>query len=582
MNDNLKFKINNIPDKPGCYLWKNKFNEIIYVGKAKNLNKRVKQYLVNIIHPKKIALMNEVYDIDYLITNNENESLLLESNLIKKYLPKYNILLKDESEYPYIILTNEIHPRLLYSRKINKIDGKYYGPLADPNFNRFSIYKILNQLVPFRKCNKIPNKKCLYYDIGQCLGPCINNINPSEYQKWKDLVNDLFHNKTKKIRDLIKEKELNAAELLNFESAKEYKDISDSLQILENKQIVQMANNELADYIAYYYDNNWMSILIFKYVDNKLLSKFNMIEEVIEDEFSTLYNLIKNYYHVNSVPTKIVMASPEYILEDLNIIYNNKFKQPNNNELKIIANALENAKDFYKQNLYNYQVKNDLLQNNINELKQIIGLNTLNRFEVIDISNIQLTNSVCFVNVYINGIYSSKLSRPYILKSIENKSDYEYMKEIITRRYSSINDQVDLIILDGGKIQIKAAIESFKAINKTYNLIGLQKNDKHQTDAIVLSDFTTIPLNKSSNLYMYLVSIQDKVHNNAINFFRKQKIKNDLVSILESIKGLGKTRINKLYKFYNDINEIKKASVEQLSQIVPTDIAIKIYKFFND
>ncbi|MDE6289593.1 MAG: excinuclease ABC subunit UvrC [Ureaplasma sp.] len=579
MNENLKQKLKTVPKQPGCYLWKNKYGEIIYVGKAKNLFNRVHQYFSNINDPKKFSLVNEIEDLEYITVNNENESLILEKNLIHQHWPKYNILLKDQSDYPYIVITQETNPRILYTRKINKEKGTFYGPLADNNFHKFKLYKLLNETVPFRKCNKLPKQKCIYYDIGQCLGPCIKPINQEIYSKWKKYVADLFRNKNSEIYEIIKRKELNASQLLNFEEAQKYKEIYDGLKNLQIMQVMEVANNANNDYVAYYYSQNWIVINIFVYKDDKFFSKTTSIHFVFDDYEETLVEYLNNYYDLNTKPNKVIVSLSEDNLKMLNYVHNNVFELPTKKvEQEIIKTALVNAKTYLQNHLLSHEYKTNIINSGLEELRKVTGLNKLSHIEIFDNSNLNLTNSVSGMIVYLNGVFNKKLSRHYKLKTIDNASDYEYMKEVIYRRYSKHPDGVDLIILDGGKIQVKAALESLSKLNLNIPVIGLKKNDNHKTESIILSNYDEIKLDKNGILYILLSKMQDDVHNFAINFFREQKISNDFNSLLDGVPGLGQKRIKKLYSIYKDLDEIKKLSLEELSQVIPKSVAEELIK----
>lgn len=578
-NEFLKNKLSNAPTNPGCYLWKNKNNKIIYVGKAKNIKNRIKQYFNNPQNQKNSKLVEEIEDVDFIITQNENEALILENNLIKKHWPKYNILLKDSSEYPYILVTNEEHPRIIYTRNTkNKISGKYYGPLADSHFQKFKIYQLLLSVIPFRTCNKIPNKKCLRYDLKQCLGPCINKINKNDYQPWKKYINNFFHNSNKELLSIIKEKELKSAEMLDFEMAKNYMELYNGIKKIELLNITQITNDKESDYIAYYQHNNYLSIIIFKYVDKKLLNKHNEIIEINTSVDETISEFIMNYYDVNLVPEKIIISLNEDDLDFLNIKFNNKFFSPTENDKKILNLAIANAKQNLNQNILLTNTKRNTNKDCLEELSKLIDVNDLSRIEIFDNSNINFTNNVSSMCVFINGTEDKKLNRKYKLDN-HITSDYEAMKILMKKRFKKQDSTLpNLIIMDGGIIQINAAKEVLKNLNLIIPIIGLSKNDKHQTNAIVLENGEVIQLDKKSKLYNFLWTMQESVHNSAIAYFRKMKINNDFVSILDNVPGLGKKRLDKINSIYKSINDLKNASLHELEQIIPKKVAIELLK----
>lgn len=575
----LKEKIKLLPKKPGCYLWKNLNNEVIYIGKAKNIYNRVKQYFISNGNFKKQALMNEAVDVDFFIVNNENESLILESNLIKQYLPKYNILLKDQSQYPYIVITNEEHPKLLYTRKINKIKGTYFGPLADTNFKKFEIYKLLNDIVPFRKCNKLPKKKCIYYDIGKCLGPCIKKIDPNEYKKWKKVVSDFFSNKNDDILKIVKNKELQLAKMLNFEQAQSYKEIYNAIKRIEIMQIMEITNSKNIDFVSYMVINNYVYIIIFIFINKKLLSKEItkiMFIDNPEDEISTY---LKNYYDNNIKPIEIVINIDNETLKMLNN-YSNHFRLPKNKEEKnILMLACKNITSNYLLNSSKNNVDKQNINNCLKELEVLLGINNLKKIDVFDNSNIYLEHNITAVISYVNGIIDHKKTKYFKTKSIE-KSDFHFMNESIFNYYKNSNKKTDLLIVDGGEIQITAAKQAINKLNLFIPIIGLQKNNKHKTESIIFNN-QEIKLDKKSELYKFLSNMQDSVHNYAVKLFRNNKLKNDMHSILDDIPGIGKKTKEKLLEIFINIDGIKNASIYELEQVISKKQAKTVFYFFK-
>lgn len=576
----LKEKIKLLPKEPGCYLWKNSNNDVIYVGKAKNIYNRVKQYFSNDGSIKKQSLMNEAVDIDFFLVNNENESLILEANLIKKHLPKYNILLKDQSQYPYILITNEEHPRLLYTRKINKTKGLYFGPLADSNFKKFEIYKLLNELVPFRKCNKLPKRKCIYYDIGKCLGPCIKDIGIKEYNKWKKLISNFFASKNNEILDIVKQKENKLAEMLNFEQAQTYKEIYDAIKKIEIMQIMEITNSNNIDFISHIVVGNYVYVIIFVFVNKKLLSKEITKIMFIDDPNNEIATYLNNYYENNLIPDQVVINIDENTLNLLNNNHSN-FRLPKSKEEKdIIALACKNITQNYLTSFNKNEIDKENINNSLNELSNLLNLKTIKRIDIFDNSNIYLEHNITAVISFINGIIDSKKSKHFKTISKE-KSDFHFMIESITRYYSENQKlDTDLLIVDGGEIQVSAANQALASLNLSIPVIGLKKDDKHKTNTIIFNNQEII-LDKYSELYKMLANMQDNVHNYAITIFRSHKFKHDMHSILDDIPTIGNKTKEKLLSVFLNVDGVKNATIDELEQVVSKKQAKTIFHFFK-
>lgn len=587
MNDQIKNKLKTIPHKPGCYMWKDKNGIVIYVGKAVNLANRTKQYFLKNRDLKTRKLVNEICDVDYVVVSNENESLLLENNLIAQYKPKYNMLLRESNAFPYIIVTKEEHPRILYSHdSLKKIKGTYYGPFANNNIKKYDLYNFINRIFPLRKCNKLPNKKCIYYDINQCLGPCIKKINKQDYEPYLKEINDFFSGNSKSLDEKLKEQEKSSAEKLMFEDSQKYLELRKNLKTFSERQDIIFSQKNDEDIIGFHCKENVISIVIFKYINGTLLSKYDLITVFYSELEEILLTLIYEYYSKIAIelPKTVYISLSDNNLKTLSNTLNIKFLNPSKGIKKdVMDTAFNNAVEIMK-NKYLLLISNQTRElNSIEELQNILGIKDLYRIEVFDNSNIFNTNKVGAMVVYENGVKNKNEYRKFNIKNEESQSDYEYMKEVIYRRYKStiLEGQIpNLIIVDGGKPQVKAALESLKQLelDSIIPVIGLAKDDKHKTDGIVKSDFSEIKLDKKSDLYFFLLNIQDEVHRFAITFYRNKKSKSLFENSLYKIKNLGKTRIEKLLEKYETLDKIKEASIEELSQIVPISVAKEIKK----
>ncbi|MCF0217620.1 MAG: excinuclease ABC subunit UvrC [Malacoplasma sp.] len=588
MDIQLKEKIKTIPHKPGCYLWKDKKGIVIYVGKAVDLNNRVKQYFLKDRDLKTRKLVNEIKDIDYVLVNNENESLLLESNLISEYKPKYNILLRESHTFPYIVVTKEQHPRILYTHEAKqKIKGTYYGPFALNNVKKYDLYNFINRIFPLRKCSKLPNKKCIYYDIGQCLGPCINKIEKKDYQPYLKEINDFFSGNLKKIDQKLADKEQSAAEKLMFEDCAKYLELRKNLKNFSNRQDIVFSQNNDEDIIGFHCKENVIAIVIFKYVNGTLLNKYDLITVFYCEIEEIMMRLVYEYYSKFAIelPKKVYLSLANQNLQMLSKNLNIEFINPEKGVKKeVMNNAVNNAIEIMK-NKYLQVIANEIRETSaLAELQKLLQLDNLNRIELFDNSNIYNVDRVAAMVVYENGVKKKNDYRKFNIKNTNANSDFEYMEEVIYRRYKKAleTDGIlpNLIIVDGGKPQISAALNSLRKleIDSIVNLIGLAKNDKHKTDRIITSDYKEIMLDKKASLYFFLLSMQDEVHRFAISFFRQRRSKSLFSNSLYQIKNLGKKRIEKLLSKYETLEKIKEASVEELSQIVSVEIAHEIKK----
>lgn len=588
MNDNIKEKLKMVPHKPGCYLWKDKNGIVIYVGKAKDLANRTKQYFLKDRDLKTKKLVKEIFDIDYVVVNNENESLLLENNLISQYKPKFNMLLRESNTFPYIVITKEEHPRILYTRNKDKNSkGIFYGPFANSNIKKYDLYNFLNRIIPFRKCKTLPKEKCIYYDIGQCLAPCINDVKKEEYDVYIKKINDFFNGKYAEIDHQLHQKELECAEKLMFEDSQKYLELRKNLKMFSDKQDILMSQSNDEDIIAFHTKENIISMVIFKYIKGRLLSKFDIITFFYDEEFDIISTLLYDYYTNSAIeiPKTAYIALDDKKLDWLSSNLKIKFVSPQKGIKKdVLETALDNAMQLMK-NKYLTLISNQNREfNSISELESILNIKNIYRIEVFDNSNIFNNDKVAAMVVYENGQKNKNQYRKFNIKNLDSSSDYEYMKEVIFRRYKKVFQDEgvlpDLIIVDGGKIQVKAAIESLTELKleTIIPIIGLAKDEKHKTDRIIKSDFSEIKLDKKSDLYFFLLNIQDEVHRFAINFHKQKRSKSLFDNSLNKIKNLGKVRIKKLIDKYETLDNILKASIEELSQIVPLEVAKEIKK----
>lgn len=575
MNEKIRIKLDTLPKKPGSYQYKDKNGEIIYVGKAKNLYNRVRSYFIGSHDAKTTKLVSEIDDLEYIITSTETEALILEINLIKKYNPKYNILLTDDKQYPYIVLSNEAHPRILYTRDIKKSKGKIYGPYPNANAAR-EVVNLLNRIYPFRKCNKIPKKECLYYHINQCLGPCINKIDLNEYEVLKDKLNSILkgnvHDEIKVLTALMNEASLE----LDFEKAIEYRNIIDSLNQVSERQKMEGYLDDI-DCFAYFANEDYISIQVFHLRESKLLERNGYLFENNTDVLEKFHDFIYNFYLVqnNPLPKNIYLSDGN--LEEIKNVFKNYSlnvnvfipKMGKKKELVDLVklNAKNKIETLIKKKDIEYKKTNGACE----ELSKLLGFE-IHTIEAFDNSNIQGASPISAMVSFVDGKPNKKGYRKYKIKTVVGANEAKTMYEVVSRRYKDLEVLPDLIIMDGGIIQVNSCKEALKDVNKEIKVLGLIKDDNHKTRSL-LYEGKEIEIDKRGFLFKMLEFIQEEVHRYAITFFRHTHNKNLFSSKLDDIKGIGKVKKQQILSilgkenFEEELNKLK-LSVAQKEEIL--------------
>lgn len=585
--DMIKEKLKLLPKNPGCYLMKNKDGVVIYVGKAKNLKNRVTSYFRGEKTGKTKLLVNEIADFEYIVVSSETESFVLEINLIKKYDPKYNILLRDDKTYPYIELTNETVPRLLVVRSLNRKKHKntLYGPFPNVTAARTTV-NLLNRMYPLRKCNTMQKKPCLYYHIGECLGYCQNKIDSQLVTQMKEEIKEFLNgNDTYLKKKIIKEME-EASLKLNFEKAKELKELLDYIEITLTKQKVETNDTTPKDVFGYFVDKDYISIQVFFIRNGKILERHSKILPIVEDIKTTLESYIVNFYQRILLPKEILVPDilDETLLES---VLNTKILKPQRGvKLSLIKMANENAQIALNNNFELIKRNNERTYEANETLKKLLNLEKLDRIEIFDNAHLFGTFNVSGMVVFENGLPNKNEYRKY-KSSIDTNDDYKTMREVTYRRYYRVlvDDlkKPDLIIADGGIGQINAIREILNELNLNIPVIGLKKNERHATEALLADNpIKEITIDKKSNLFYLLERMQDEVHNFTINYHKQIRSKGAIESILDNIPGIGKTRKEKLLRKYKTINKIKEASILELSEILPQNIAENLLKILQN
>ena len=574
----LKKKLESLPSNPGCYLYKDNIGEIIYVGKAKNLKNRVKSYFTGSHNKKTQILVSKIEDLEYIIVNSEKEALILENNLIKKYRPYYNIRLKDDKSYPYLMITKEEHPRLVLTRKYKKNNKNiYFGPYVDSK-SASRVKQILDKIYPLRRCNPVEKRPCMYYQIGECIGPCAKEISQEEYKKQIAKIRSFLNGDTKEILNDLSEKMKNHINNLEFESAAQIHNFIKSIEVSIENQVVSDSGKIDRDYIGFCYNSDYICIQIF-------ISRLgNIIERKVE-YFSLydkpeqiIYSYLMQYYTVNKLPKEIYINIENIDL--LSEVIGVKTIIPKRGtHRKILDTVEENAKYFLNNNLETEELKERKLQVTLNNIAEKLGVNSINSIDAFDNSNIMGVDAVSVKVNFTNGKKNPYKYRKFKVKETQGINDVGTMKEVLYRNYKNVKTNTELLIIDGGKSHLNAAIEIVHDKLKLYDvkIIGLVKNDKHITAYIITDDYEIIEFPKRSAEYLFFKQIQDEVHRFAITYHRATKTKNMFTSSLDNISGIGKASKQVLLKSFSSIEEIKNAREEKLIELgIPKNIVKKL------
>lgn len=580
----MKEKLKLIPERPGCYLMKNKDGLIIYVGKAKNLKRRVNSYFNKVHTGKTRALVSNITDFEYIVTNSETESLILEINLIKRYNPKYNILLKDDKTYPYIVLTNDKYPslKIVRSKKRKRIKGKVFGPFPGVTSAKNTV-NLINRIYPLKKCDKLKKKVCLYYHINECLGYCEKTISKEIID---DMINDItkilngdYKFLTKKLEEEMK----NYSNNLEYEKALDMKNLINDVENTISKQIIVSNIKYNFDVFGFYEVDNFLAIETLFIRDGVVIGKVNKIINDYVDLDDAYIRYIIDFYDKYPLPKKIIVNNINGVT-DIEKILNTEVSIPIKGDIKKILNMSNVNAEISSKEKIEKTLKDDIIRyESIDNLKQILGLEKLERIELFDNSHLFGTYYVGAMVVFRDFLPDKNEYRKYKIDS-HTKDDLTAMKEVIYRRYQKAlmekTELPDLIIVDGGPLQISATLEVINSLKLNIPIVGLKKDKSHRTSKLVLSNLQEIDI-PNKNLFVYLYKMQEEVHRFAITYHRNIKNKGMLQSILEDVPGIGEKRRKELLKKYQSLSKIKNESPENLSKIIPMDAAINLLEFLN-
>lgn len=581
MNNLIKSKLELLPTSPGCYIHKDKNGTIIYVGKAKNLRNRVRSYFRGSHDTKTEALVSEIVDFEFIVTESNIEALLLEINLIKENKPKYNIMLKDDKSYPFIKITNERYPRLIITRQVKKDGGLYFGPYPDVGAAN-EIKRLLDRIFPFRKCTNPPSKVCFYYHLGQCMAHTVCHKDEAYFKGMAQEVSDFLKGQDDKIIDELKLKMNTAAQNMEFERAAEYRDLIQAIGTLRTKQRVMAKDLQNRDVFGYYVDKGWMCVQVFFVRQGKLIERDVNLFPYYNDPDEDFLTYVGQFYQEKShlIPNEILI--PQDIDEEaVKALVDTKVLKPQRGEKKQLVNlAIKNARVSLEQKFNLLEKSMEKTQGAIENLGKLLQIPTPVRIESFDNSNIMGTSPVSAMVVFVNGKPSKKDYRKYKIKTVVGPDDYASMREVIRRRYSRVmRDGLtppDLIVIDGGQGQVNIAKQVIQdELGLDIPIAGLQKNDKHQTHELLFGDpLQVIELSRTSQEFFLLQRIQDEVHRFAITFHRQLRSKNSFSSQLDGIEGLGPKRKQLLMKHFKSLTKIKEATVDEIITVgIPRAVA---------
>jgi len=581
----FKDKLSLVPHKPGSYQMLDKNGKIIYVGKAKNLNKRLSSYFNRIHTGKTGKMVSLIEDFQYIVASSELEAFIIEINLIKEYNPKYNIMLTDDKSYPYIEYISKPYPRLKVSRYLNvkKRDKKLlFGPYPNAIAAR-RIVNLLNRLYPLKKCDN-GRELCLYYHIGECLGYCKKDIDIDKVKLMEDEILSFLRGNDKILKDKIMDKINKYSEAMNYEMALELKKELEYINIIMDKQKVELHDFVNRDVWSYYINNGYLSIETLFIRNGKLLNHKNVIYPLnldVEDEIETY---IARFYTRNEVPKEILVPNGISVDNLSNLVESNFIAPQKGVKMDLIKMATDNAKINLENKFAEIVKDQERTEVANNELAEILGIDNLTRIDIFDNSNLFGSFAVSGMVVYENGKPKRSEYRKYKV-SVDKNDDYNTMKEVIYRRYQRAmverTQMPELIIVDGGENQIRAALDILDLLHLNIKVVGLKKNDKHRTSDLVDSNLNIIKLDRMSNVFHYLTRMQDEVHRFTITYHRALRSKGSISSLLDEIEGIGVVRKKALIKRFGSVAKIREASIEEISEIIPENVAIELKKFLE-
>ncbi len=590
MKELLKQKLEILPEHPGCYLMKDRQGTVIYVGKAKRLKQRVRSYFTGSHDGKTQRLVREIVDFETIITSSDLEALVLELNLIKQYDPKYNVMLKDDKSYPYLKITAERHPKLIITRMVKKDKGKYFGPYPNA-YAATETKKLLDRIYPYRKCHTLPNRVCLYYHLGQCLAPCVNEVKEETYKDMVVNITRFLNGGYKEVKKELTAKMEAAAAELEFERAKEYRDQITNIEAVMERQTVSMNDFTDRDIFGYAVDRGWMCVQVFFMRQGKLIERDVSLFPLYQEPEEELLTFIGRFYEAfdHLKPPEILL--PEKIDAEIvqQLLDTNVFIPQRGKKKDLVKLAEKNAKISLKEKFQLIERQESRTIGACEELGEAMNISVPLRIEAFDNSHTYGADPVSAMVSFVDGKPNRKDYRKYKTKTAAKHDDYGAMREVVRRRYIRVLKEnlplPDLIVIDGGKGQMEVAREVVEdELGLSIPIAGLAKDEKHQTSQLLYGDpVEIIPLKRTSEAFYLLQRIQDEVHRFAITFHRQRRSTKSIASALDDIPGVGAKRKTQLLKHFGSVKNIRTATVETLRDAgMPQNVAESIASYFTE
>lgn len=605
----IKNKLSLVPEQPGCYLMKNREGTVIYVGKAKVLRNRLRSYFTGSHTVKTQLMVNEVVDFEYIVTASNVEALILEANMIKTYFPRYNVLLKDDKSFPYIKITNEKHPRLEVTRRVLKDKAKYFGPYPNA-FAAQETKKLLDRLYPLRKCKTLPDRVCLYYHLGQCIAPCEYEVEQDTYDQMVNEISRFLNGGHHAIKSELTRKMNEAAEELNFERAKEFRDHILQIDAVMEKQKITTTDIVDRDVFGYAVDKGWMCVQILYMRQGKLIERHASLFPYYGEADEDFLSFVTQYYSENpALPKEVFLpawgvgqtqegASEPAAKADHQAVSSDaeaeeyvpeakvEMKEALESWLKVkvhiprrglkknmVDMACDNAQVALEEKFRLIERDEERTVKAVENLGHYLGMGVVRRIEAFDNSNIQGSDPVSAMVVFTDGKPDRKEYRKYKIRTVQGPDDYETMREVVRRRYERVLKEglslPDLVVIDGGKGHIAAAVDVLEnELGLFIPVCGLAKDAKHKTAQLLMGDpAEVVPLPRDSQEFYLLQRIQDEVHRFAITFHRETRAKSMVVSQLDAVPGIGEKRRKALLKHFGSLKKIKEAKPEDFKPL---------------
>lgn len=567
-------KVQLLPTLPGCYLMRNSEDEIIYIGKAKNLRSRVRSYFRGEKEGKTALLVEEITDFEYIVTDSDKEALLLEVTLIQKHKPKYNILLKFGTQYPYLKITNERDPQLIITSEVKKDGADYFGPY--PNVGAAQqTQQLLQKIYPLRKCNGYQKRACLHYHIGQCIGPCDHEVPEAEYKAQIKRIKSFLNGDVATIKKDLEEKMKIASKEMNYEAAAEFRNQIHYIEQTVEKQSVVFSDYVSRDFFNYTVDRGWISIQVFFVRQASLIKREVAMYPIVDSANEEMLKYILQYYqNKNTTIPKVVYVPAGVDREILEEELKTTIHTPQRGDKKhLLEMAGKNSRLALKQKFHLITMEQLKTTGASEELAEALNLPKVKRIEAFDHSNIQGTSPVSAMVSFYEGKPDKNNYRKFNIKTVNGSNEAATTREVIRRRYSRLlkedAEMPDLILMDGGKIQVNAAKDVLEnEFGLDIPVAGMVKDDRHQTARLIYGEeLKEIPLHPRSQSFYLLQRIQDEVHRFAIRFHRNVRGKNTFTSILDEIHGVGPKTRTKLMRHFKSIKILKEADIEEIIEL---------------